>query len=168
MSDLFRGWSHDDLELFATFTAGLQSAPPGSTEARATLIGLQAVAVLVGRQQAEARQGLKRMEIARNESLPHLSERVSSEIAAELMRAEQLHPRWPTDALHAAAIIGEEAGEVTKAVLQRTYQPAEPDHPEGREEIRKEVIQLAAMTIRFLAHLDRGRLQFTPRFEVHS
>lgn len=75
---------------------------------------------------------------------------VLNEIAAELERATTKFPTWPTDPLHAVAVLGEEFGELTKDVLQLTYEP----HKTTRENVRKEAIQTAAMAIRFVMSLD--------------
>ena len=53
-------------------------------------------------------------------------------------------------ALHALAILGEEFGELTKAVLQTTYEPGKA----CREDVREEAIQTAAMALRFIESLD--------------
>ena len=37
------------------------------------------------------------------------------EVMAEVARATQKFPTWPTDPLHALAVLGEEFGELTKA-----------------------------------------------------
>lgn len=47
-------------------------------------------------------------------------------------------------------MLGEEFGELQKAVLQVTYEP----HKATRDEVRKEAIQTAAMALRFIASLD--------------
>ena len=44
-------------------------------------------------------------------------------VQAELARAVAKFPTWPTDPLHALAVLGEEFGELTKAMLQHTYEP---------------------------------------------
>lgn len=44
-------------------------------------------------------------------------------ILAEVSRATEKFPEWPTDPLHAVAILGEEFGELTKSVLQLAYEP---------------------------------------------
>lgn len=80
----------------------------------------------------------------------------SSEIQAELQRAKSKFPDWPTDPIHAFAIVAEEFGEAAKEVLQLTYEPSKST----LERIRTEVVQLAAMTHRFLESLDR--YEFTP------
>lgn len=72
-------------------------------------------------------------------------------ILAEVQRARQKFPQWPTDPVHAAAILNEESGEVQKAVLEAVYEP----HKVLRSTIRTEVIQTAAMCLRFLASFDR-------------
>lgn len=68
----------------------------------------------------------------------------------ELRRATEKFPTWPTDPLHALAVLGEEFGELTKAVLQHTYEP----HKSTRSDVRKEAIQTAAMALRFVMSLD--------------
>lgn len=78
---------------------------------------------------------------------------VQDEVAAEMARAAAKFPTWPTDPLHALAVLGEEFGELTKAVLQGTYEPGK----QGPGAARKEAIQTAAMAIRFAMSLDRYR-----------
>lgn len=71
-------------------------------------------------------------------------------ILEEFDRATKIHPDWPTDPVHAAAIIGEEAGEVIKAVNN-----AVTGKKNGKDsDYRTEAIQCAAMCIRFLKNLD--------------
>ena len=74
----------------------------------------------------------------------------------EVSRATRKFPTWPDDPLHAVAILGEEFGELTKAVLQTIYEP----HKVQKGELRNEAIQTAAMALRFLASLDR--YEFAP------
>lgn len=76
---------------------------------------------------------------------------IIAEIVAEVERATRKFPTWPTDPLHAFAVVGEEFGETQKEVLQLTYEP----HKSSKEAVRKEAVQLAAMSIRFLMSLDR-------------
>lgn len=71
-------------------------------------------------------------------------------VMAEVARATEKFPTWPTDALHAVAVLGEEFGELTKAVLQATYEP----HKSTPDDARTEAVQTAAMALRFLASLD--------------
>ena len=66
-------------------------------------------------------------------------------LAVELASAERKHPSWPTDIVHRAAIISEEAGEVTKAALHLTYEGAM-----NPTELLKEVTQTGATCLRFL------------------
>lgn len=54
------------------------------------------------------------------------------------------------DPLHALAVLGEEFGELTKAMLQLTYEP----HKNSAAEVRSEAVQTAAMALRLLASLD--------------
>ena len=65
----------------------------------------------------------------------------------ELNRAQNIHPFWPDDHIHQAAILGEEAGEVLQATLNYKY--FEGDF----NQIEKEAIQTAAMALRLLIGL---------------
>lgn len=76
---------------------------------------------------------------------------VFNSITEELERAVSKFPEFPTDPLHALAILGEEYGELNKAVLQFTYEP----HKTSKEEIRMEAVQTATMAVRFLLSLDK-------------
>lgn len=73
------------------------------------------------------------------------------DIAAEVSRAMAKFPTWPTDPLHALAVLGEEFGELTKEMLQSVYEP----HKSSQEMVRKEAIQTAAMALRLVASLHR-------------
>lgn len=73
------------------------------------------------------------------------------EVLAEIDRATAKFPTWPNDPLHAIGVLGEEFGELTKAVMQATYEP----HKNGPGDVRNEAVQTAAMALRFLASLDR-------------
>lgn len=75
---------------------------------------------------------------------------VIDQVAAELERATIKFPTWPTDPLHALAVLGEEFGELTKAALQLTYEP----HKSNAADVRMEAIQTAAMALRFAMSLD--------------
>ena len=68
----------------------------------------------------------------------------------ELARAVAKFPTWPTDPLHALAVLGEEFGELTKAMLQYTY---EPHKGVTQQHIRDEAIQTAAMALRLAMSL---------------
>lgn len=65
-------------------------------------------------------------------------------IVAELDKAEGKFPWWPTDPIHASAILNEEAGELTQACLNFTYAEGE------MESAVLEAAQVGAMAIRFL------------------
>lgn len=62
----------------------------------------------------------------------------------EYTRACKKHPNWPTDQVHAAAVMIEEAGETMRATLNEHYEAG------TKEDTNKEAIQTAAMCIRFL------------------
>lgn len=65
-------------------------------------------------------------------------------ITAELERARLLHPQWPTDCVHAAAIVCEEAGELAQAALDHTYSG------QSSAGIRREAVHTAATAMRLL------------------
>jgi NTP pyrophosphatase (non-canonical NTP hydrolase) len=74
---------------------------------------------------------------------------ITDEIFEEVKRAMTKFPTWPTDPIHALAVVGEEYGELTKEVLQMTYEP----HKTSYDEVRKEAVQTAAMALRFALSL---------------
>lgn len=76
---------------------------------------------------------------------------VIAEISAEVARATAKFPTWPTDPLHALAVLGEEYGELTKAMLQLTYEP----HKTSAADVREEAMQTAAMALRLAMSLNR-------------
>ena len=78
-------------------------------------------------------------------------ENLMDEVLEELARATRKYPTWPTDPLHALAVLGEEFGELTKAVLQHTYEPDKA----SLADVREEAVQTAAMALRFLLSLER-------------
>lgn len=78
-------------------------------------------------------------------------------ILNELDRAFAKFPRWQTDAIQAAAVVSEEAGELVKAVNEMTFEP----HKTSLSEVRDEAVQTAAMAMRFLLSLDK--YEWTPR-----
>ncbi len=84
------------------------------------------------------------------------SDGAAAAVLAEVERATAKFPTWPTDPLHALAVLGEEFGELTKEMLQLTYEP----HKSRREYVRKEAIQCAAMALRLVMSLDR--YEYTP------
>ena len=68
-------------------------------------------------------------------------------IDKELKRAEKKHPAWPPNIFEQVAIVNEEAGEVTKAVLHYRRERGSLD------EVKEELIQTAAMCMRMLKNL---------------
>jgi NTP pyrophosphatase (non-canonical NTP hydrolase) len=74
-----------------------------------------------------------------------------AEVRAEIGRAIAKFPTWPSDPLHAVAVVGEEAGELTKATLQAVYEP----HKSNLADMREEAVQTAAMALRFIASLSK-------------
>lgn len=69
-------------------------------------------------------------------------------IRDELSRAETLHPTWPADIIHQAAVVAEEAGELVQAANDHIYKAPCP------ERLRTEAVQVGAMAIRFLINQD--------------
>lgn len=75
------------------------------------------------------------------------TEKIITEVLAELERAETLYPNHPTNHFKSLAIWQEEIGEVTKALLDSE------DKGSSREDIKTEAIQAIAMGFRFLKNL---------------
>jgi len=73
------------------------------------------------------------------------------DILQEVEQAMAKFNTWPTDPFHALAVLGEEFGELTKGIVQLTYEP----HKTTPAEVRNEAIQTAAMALRFVRSLDR-------------
>lgn len=85
------------------------------------------------------------MTIQEFEELPADVKVIVGVICKELKKAMDKHNHWPTqDVIHAAAIVGEESGELIRAALQYQYEGGTSD------EVSKEAIQTGAMAIRFL------------------
>lgn len=76
---------------------------------------------------------------------------MNGDVLREIERAMDKFPTWPTDPIHAAAVVGEEFGELMKTVVEHTYEP----NKSTRDDVRKEAIQTAAMALRFLMSMDR-------------
>lgn len=83
----------------------------------------------------------------------------------ELARAVAKFPTWPTDPFHALAVLGEEFGELTKAVLQHTYEPHK--NVTGKD-IRAEAIQTAAMALRWAMSLPCYQYRRAPQHSQGS
>lgn len=72
------------------------------------------------------------------------------DVLTELIAAKGKHPSWPVDPIHAAAILGEEYGELTKALVECIY-----EYPRSTVgEVRSEAVQVAAMALRWLENFD--------------
>ena len=119
------------------------------------------VLIALGESATQLRAAL-RSALAQPEPAPEPQGEPVALVLAEVAKATQKFPTWPTDPLHALAVLGEEYGELNKAVLQFVYEP----HKTSADEIRTEAIQTAAMALRFLASLDR--YQYTPGNQHHQ
>ena len=98
----------------------------------------------------------KEVAIMENSDMSLQDINVIGQITDEVARATDKFPTWPTDPLHALAVLGEEYGELTKAMLQLTYEP----HKTTLEEVRMEAIQTAAMALRLAMSL--GQYEYAP------
>lgn len=87
-------------------------------------------------------------------ALPTAVHEAVAGVLLELRRALAKFPTWPTDPLHAIAVVNEEVGDLNKELLQLTYEP----HKVKPEGVHTEAVQSAAMTLRFLASM--GRYEF--------
>jgi len=82
--------------------------------------------------------------------IPGTGRHIPAEVLHEIKYAMDLYPTWPDDPFHALAIVMEEFGELTKAMVQLTY----PSRKSVREDVNNEAVQCAAMAIRFVLSLD--------------
>ncbi len=135
-------WSKDDIALFEAYVTGVKGALPGDTEALFTLRGLRAVEYLVAQRMASPIRAMTALEAC------------LEVVKAEVERAQKLHPAWPSDPLHALAILGEEFGELTRAMVQLTYEREKVSSPAG---VAEEALKTAAMALRLLLHLNDYR-----------
>ena len=74
-------------------------------------------------------------------------ENALAQIFPEVERAEKLHPDWPTNPIHQAAIVTEEAGELLQASLNHN------EHKGSKKAMFTEAIHTAASVIRFLKNI---------------
>jgi len=88
-------------------------------------------------------------------------DKILKAIMDEVNVAMDKYPNWPNDPLHALAVLGEEYGELTKAMLQLTYEPHKSDHAQ----VQAEAIQTAAMAIRLILSLNNYKYK---RGKQHS
>lgn len=77
------------------------------------------------------------------------TESIISNILDELNKAKIKYPEWPDDIIHQVSIMNEESGESIRAALNHIY------HNEDISELKKELIQTAAMCIRCLERLQK-------------
>jgi NTP pyrophosphatase (non-canonical NTP hydrolase) len=66
------------------------------------------------------------------------------DVERELSRSKKQHPDWPKNLFEAYAIVAEECGEVAQAILDWK------DRAGDEDKIVNEMIQVAAMALRFL------------------
>lgn len=76
---------------------------------------------------------------------------IFNQIMDEFTRAKKLHPKWPDDPIHQAAIVAEEAGELLRAAIDVRFFGGDI------WKMRKEAIQTAAMAVRFLMNFNWGK-----------
>lgn len=69
-------------------------------------------------------------------------------VVREMRRAEEKHPEWPEDIVHAAAIVAEESGELVRAAVNCYY-----ENEQLRVEVAEEAVQTAATCLRLLNNI---------------
>lgn len=82
--------------------------------------------------------------------------RIIDDIQKEVKRAKKKFPAWPSDPLHAIAVVNEEVGELNQAILQAVYEPQKSDIGD----VRNEAIQSVCTLLRFLESLDKCKYNF--------
>ncbi len=70
-------------------------------------------------------------------------------IVEEVERATSKYPNWPTDIIHAAAIVAEETGELVREANLAVHEAKMND------ECVKGAVQTGAMAVRFLLNYDK-------------
>jgi len=75
-------------------------------------------------------------------------------ITDELLKAQEKHPNWPTDKIHCAAILGEEAGELLQSSIDYEYAGNSFSKRTHHENMIIEAAQTGAMAIRFLMNME--------------
>lgn len=74
----------------------------------------------------------------------------------EISRAKEKFPKWPVDIMHAAGVVAEESGELTKAALDHTY-------GDGLlKDACTEAVHTAATAMRFVEELLRRGYEKRP------
>lgn len=136
-------YMHCDVAMLASCSA-IHLLPGWSKSRGATLEAYIAAALGMQFQYAEGAEP----------ALPAAVHEAVAGVLVELRRALAKFPTWPTDPLHAIAVVNEEVGELNKELLQLTYEP----HKVKPEGVHTEAVQSAAMTLRFLASM--GRYEF--------
>ena len=86
---------------------------------------------------------------AKHTLTPLVFDGLSVDVLAEIIRAQNKHPLWPNDPIHAVAIVVEGAGEAQRAALQATYEDGD------LSAVRAGLVQTAATCYRAIAALDR-------------
>lgn len=81
----------------------------------------------------------------------HRTTQVIQGILDEHRKACAKFPNWQTDPIHALAVIQEELGELTQAILDTVYGGSHG----GVDNIRSEAQQAGVMIIRFLENMDK-------------
>ncbi len=79
-------------------------------------------------------------------------DKVIEMIFAELKKAEEKHPSWPDDLIHAVGIITEEVGEAMQEAIDLTYK-SPPSKIDVLDNLKIELAQVGAMAIRALMRL---------------
>ena len=72
---------------------------------------------------------------------------IIEKVLDEIVRAHEKFPSWPSDIIHASAIVAEKNGKLTQATLKSLYEQGNPFDAE------KEAIQVACTALRFLNNM---------------
>lgn len=89
-----------------------------------------------------------------------IPEHILTAVLTELERAKSKFPQWPTDPIHAAAIVSEESGELIRAAVMHVYENA----PES--DCYKEAIQTAVVALRFLEGIEANHYLPEKRWKI--
>lgn len=86
--------------------------------------------------------------------MPQVHDAYFSDLLLEYAKAEAKHSGWPSDVIHASAILNEEAGKLTQACIDATYSCGLSSE-DDKARMRRYAARVGAMALRFTEGLDQ-------------
>jgi hypothetical protein len=82
-----------------------------------------------------------------NETQEQRKEKIINRVVIELKKSEMLNPTFPSDPIHAAALVNEKAARLLDAAVKNTYVDQEP------QDLLVAAIQAGAALLRFVENI---------------